>query len=383
MFSGRSATRNPQEEIVLEWNNGKNQITEFKMEGIRVRHAMLVRFLAGLVTASVNKGGNPQGIGIIRDQKTGEIREPGISLNNSEEALVQRLLLADKAREMGLVVDNEAINHFLNQTTGGVLSRNEIQAIRSRELEDRLDENQLFMLLGEHLLAQKMQILIVSGARLTTPGVHWDYFNRMNRRIAASVMPLNVDDYIGEVEDPKESLVNQIYEEFKNIEPSPNSSDPGFKQPMQVALEYLVLDMKALQSKAKGEIGEKQVEEFYNENLDQFKRTQPPPKQTGETEPESESSEDDSFPPSKDADVNVEKTKPNEDLKPDNESQKSSTTAETKNSLVPKTDEQNPRKAIRRPPTPLVDDTNDTPSTDEIPADETTSPEELLCDSGH
>ena len=280
-FFGGRGHPGQEDGTVVHWKGGKK--SESEMANLRAGHMLLLQFLGALANTAVSKGGNPQGIGVERDPQTGMVIHPGIRRDISEPALFQSVLLAAKAREMRLVVDDQAIEHFLRQITGGVLSRGEIQSVRYQVLGDRIDEYQLRVLLREALLAQKVQILASGGALVAAPGISWDYFQRLQRFITADIKPLAVADFVEQTPQPSDDNIEDLYDEYKDEVPNPVAATIGFKRPRRASVEYLAADMKKFQEELKLEITDEEVRKYYEENLDSFKRTRPPDDETQDT----------------------------------------------------------------------------------------------------
>ena len=275
-FFGSPGNPVQEDDTVVQWNRGKKSLREGEMSNLRAVRLMLIQFLGALANTAVAKGGNPQGIGVERNPQNGQVIHPGIRADASEPILLHDYLLAAKAREMGLIVDDQAIEHFIRQLTGGVLSRGEIQAIRHQVLADRIDENQLRVMLREALLAQKVQVLASSGAVVASPGIGWEYFQRLRRYVTADILPLAVTDFIDQTPDPSNENIEDLYDEFKDEVPDAFAATIGFKRPRRVSIEYLAADMKKFHAKIEPQITDDEVLAYYEENLDSFKRTQPP-----------------------------------------------------------------------------------------------------------
>ena len=264
-------------QTVVEWNNnGRKTLDARELHVLRIRHAAVFSFLSRVVNAAIQRSGTPSWAGkSLVNPQTGRIIHPGISPDNSHETLVLKVLLAEKAMELGLEVNDQAIQQFLNQLSGGTLTINELRELRTQVLHDQLDENELFHYLRIELLSQKMLITAGQFNMGTTPGDLWDYYNRLKREITAEIMPLPTNDYVALTRKPAEDEVSKFYDKYKDREPVPGSPDPGFKRPKQVSLEYIVADMRDYQATAGKTITDEQISTYYEENLDEFKRTEP------------------------------------------------------------------------------------------------------------
>jgi hypothetical protein len=63
----------------------------------------------------------------------------------------------------------------------------------------RLTQLQLFEQLRTELRAQNLRMMANSGLLAITPVSAWNYFNRLNRRVEAEMLPLPVDDFVAQV----------------------------------------------------------------------------------------------------------------------------------------------------------------------------------------
>ena len=319
---GLGSDEAPPDDTVVQWNDGKESLDENKMYRKVAKHRQTARFLAILATKAIEKGGKPQGI--ITDRE-GNVIRPGIEFNDSELARLHTILLAEQATRVGLVVDEQAIDRFINQITGGVLTSQEIQDIQQQVLHNRMDNYVLRLVLQEELLSQKMNLLVFQNPRILTPGDSWDFYNRMFRQVTAETVAFSTTDFISKVSGPTDVETKDFYKKYKDQTPNPNSPEPGFSVPRQVAVEFLAADMSVFLEQAKSEITDQQVAEYYQKNKEDFKRPEP-------FVPESTPSDDpDDSPPAG--------PEPPSDPEPDIPNNASSP-------------EDDPRQAVPRPPGP-------------------------------
>ena len=319
---GLGSDEAPPDDTVVQWNDGKESLDENKMYRKVARHRQTARFLAFLATKAIEKGGKPQG---ITTDRQGNVRYPGILVNDSELARLHTILLAEQATRVGLVVDEQAIDRFINQITGGVLTSLEIQDIQQQVLHNRMDNYLLRLVLTEELLSQKMNLLVFQNPRILTPGDSWDFYNRMFRQVTAETVAFSTTDFISEVSGPTDVETKDFYKKYKDQTPNPNSPEPGFSVPRQVAVEFLAADMSVFLEQAKSEITDQQVAEYYQKNKETFKRSEPfVPEPTPSDAPE------DSLPAGPEPPTDPEPDIPNNASSP----------------------EDDPRQAVPRPPGP-------------------------------
>lgn len=74
-----------------------------------------------------------------------------------------------------------------------------------------------------------------------TPDEFYKYFQEQRTTLSVSILPIPVDRFVSEVEkkaQPSETDLRNLFERYKNDEPSPERRQPGFKEPRRVKVEY-------------------------------------------------------------------------------------------------------------------------------------------------
>ncbi len=286
-------------ETVLTWKHGT--LTERELQFERDSHNLTVRFLDALIARTIEKGGTPKGPGLSRDQQ-GRVIEPGIPRSFADRDLVRTMLLAQKAKDVGMKVSDEAIFQFLDTLSDDEVPRSEYGDILSTATGGQFFKLQLFDRLRTELLAQNMRMLSGTGVFAMSPfsmspGLAWDYFNRLNRRVKIEALPLPVSDFKDKVAgQPTDAQIKQLYEDGKNRYFDPYSSEPGFKQRRKIAFEYLKADFEDFLAKEMAAITDEQIKEYYEENKSDFKAVELPStdeemSESGGDETESEETE--------------------------------------------------------------------------------------------
>ncbi len=104
LSGGGPGGREQPAEIVLTWKHGK--VSGNDLYSQRVRHNMALEFLSEVVNETVRREGTPKGPGVYRDQ-FGRYN-PGITVAENDEALVQKMLLRHAVTDR-LVVDHSEL----------------------------------------------------------------------------------------------------------------------------------------------------------------------------------------------------------------------------------------------------------------------------------
>ncbi|MCC7085911.1 MAG: hypothetical protein IT427_12990 [Pirellulales bacterium] len=199
------------------------------------------------------------------------------------------MLLAKRAEQVGLTVSDDAINAFLRNWTRGKLSDPEIaQIVHSIPYGNgRLDQTVLFDTLRWGLEAvyagqafmgplnrQTMYGPIFAG---DTPAERWRYYCQVNRKATAEIYPVVVADFLSEIPDPTESVLQQFYEQHKDKEPDPRTGEPAFKLPYRAKFQYFKANFDQLVAEEKPKIAEQEIKDYYETNKDRdFRKKQLP-----------------------------------------------------------------------------------------------------------
>jgi|GEM_PF-2472572 hypothetical protein len=74
-----------------------------------------------------------------------------------------------------------------------------------------------------------------------TPDEFYRYFQEQRTTLSVSLLPISVTNFVAEVKkkmQPTEADLRNLYERYKNDEPSPARRQPGFKEPRRIKVEY-------------------------------------------------------------------------------------------------------------------------------------------------
>ncbi len=237
--------------VVFTWTGG--EVTEQELAQMRQAHKICAEFVQGIMQATIKKEAKPHGM--------------PIQMRADEDSIVETLLLAEKARKMGVVIDDAALKTYLADLSGYALSDTEINEIADQATQRQFSTKRLLDQLRHELLAQHARVLLTSDFR-TQPislGEAWDYHNRLYRRVSVEAYPISVDDYLDKVSgSPTEAEKLKMFDKFKLNDPDPESSDPGFYRPGKMAFDYLKIDFAPFLEKAQKEITEEQIKAEYD-----------------------------------------------------------------------------------------------------------------------
>ncbi len=207
---------------------------------------------------------NDQNLNRFAQFKQGELLREGLLLPPSETSVVQGMVAARRAEELGLTVSNERINRLILRVSQDVVTREEISGIL-RSMNIRISEQQLFDIIRPELLANDLLYFISSGTQTnTTPAQRWDYFLRSRRKTTAELVAVNVDDFLDQVPDPSEKELLAYFNAHKEEYPRADSPEPGFRQPERRAFEYFKAEFEHFYDE--DAITDEEVAEYYEAN---------------------------------------------------------------------------------------------------------------------
>ena len=204
-------------------------------------------------------------------------------LGADDRALVETWLLVQHAEELGVVVDDPAVNSFIEEVTEGAVSQTDLigsgGADRGLLGQLELPESQLFRLLKYEITALRLRRLVLTGLMPMTPGERWDYYQRLHRNMSIELAEVPTERFVASVNDPDEATLKKFFDKYKEKENIPESPEPGFRVPKQIAVEYFKVDYDHL-----FEPGE--LEKYYEEHKEEFKRESLPAVKPSDPAPE-------------------------------------------------------------------------------------------------
>ena len=262
----------PQNPAVVSTQYGT--LREADLQRMVQMRSILNQFLMRAYELAYTAGGRPTAFPLMRQDARGAV---------GEELVVRQMLMARRAEELGFHVSDQAINQYLQQLTGGVVSSDQLrQVVQGAHVGNRpVTMDTIFEALREEMLASELEKTYeVSTA--VTPAQSWEFFTRLNDRLVAEVMPVPVEDFIGEVPDPSEAELQAFYNEYKDRYLLPDlasgvelqSATPGFRQPPRARFTYVKADYDEIVDRSAAEISAEEVAEYYEANKRQFVRPQ-------------------------------------------------------------------------------------------------------------
>jgi hypothetical protein len=89
---------------------------------------------------------------------------------------------------------------------------------------------------------------------LVTPYDFWNYYRNNRTTIKVAVLPIPVESFLDKTpaQPPSEKVLKNLFDEYKAVEPTPESSTPGFKDPHRIKIEYVVANPESEYYKTRG-----------------------------------------------------------------------------------------------------------------------------------
>ena len=204
-----------------------------------------VNLLRELLSGNQQAGGNQQAANI-----TGAVEN--ILGDDTDDTAIERWVYARTAEAMGVAIDDKAVNDLLTQMTMGVSEPQKLIEGVLHGVRGGITQPQLFTIMREQLLAIRLMQLGHQyddwAGNTATQGERWDYFKRFHQKAAVEVAVLQPSSYVKDVKDPTADELKQFLDKYKEVEPSPDSPQPGFRVPRKVKIEYLESDPESYES---------------------------------------------------------------------------------------------------------------------------------------
>lgn len=245
--------------IAVTWKDGA--IREAELDRAVAMRTVVNRFLAESAMAA---GRDPSQLPLFAD---------------SEEQVVRSMMLAKEAAANGLVVSDSAINDFLGQWTNNLVRPDQFRDIIAglRLGPMGVSQRDVFDALRTELAARNMFLLFQTGFSGDPPGWRWDYFRRLEQQAVVEAVPVVVESVAAEVAEPSVGELRTFFDRYKDELPEPRSIDPGFREPHRVKYQYLVAKREVFVDKAKADVTEADIADYYGKNKETMFRERPKP----------------------------------------------------------------------------------------------------------
>jgi hypothetical protein len=270
-----------QDEVVVKWDG--TELRQSRLQAIGVSRQIGHRALIELQNAAMQKGAFPrfqQQLAFMqRINPGGFLNRPRMIFTGGDLTplgTVRSLVLAQRAAEIGMVVPDTQIHEYLRGVTDGKLTYEEMRSILVGGKKSRypMSMKSIFDVLRHEMLADKMFEEFFRGTLAMPYAQQLDYFSRSNRQIEAEVIEIPVSQFVQQVADPSELQLQEYFDKYKFQTPLFDniagviyeSSDPGFKLPHRVSVEYVKAGVDEMITQVYDDVTDEEIAAYYEEN---------------------------------------------------------------------------------------------------------------------
>jgi hypothetical protein len=202
----------------------------------------------------------------------------------TEQALAENWMLAKRARQLGIVISDEAVIHELRGRVAGLQEDRVRQIIESTGV----GQQQLVEAFRGHLLAQRLRQMFQLSLFGSTPAQRWADYQKLHRQATVEVAVLPVAAFVAKTPDPDEKTLREYFDRFKDRPFDPVSPEPGFREPYRATINYFKAECdKFLDPKS---VTDEEIAKYYEEHKsDYIKRELPKVEESAKPEAKPES----------------------------------------------------------------------------------------------
>jgi len=254
---GREDSR--EKEVVATWKGG--DITRVDLDLMEQRHFQAQRFLGELRKKAEEKKGEPVNsialpISMIQDGKREMI----------DDQLITRYLMAERAKEEGMVVSDGMVNDYIAMFSGDIgFSNNDLESINAVANNRYCSLQAVRERLKTELAANQMQICARSAIPFVpNPVEAMELYGRTMEQIECEVLPIEVEKFVSKVTgQPPAAEIKKLYEQGKFEFPDPTGERPGFKIGRKLNLQYFIADYQTYLQNEMNKLSDEDVQKEY------------------------------------------------------------------------------------------------------------------------
>ncbi|AMV39748.1 hypothetical protein [Planctomyces sp. SH-PL62] len=185
-----------------------------------------------------------------------------------ERDLIDALILEKEAVRLGMPADPITGRDWLKARTGGQLNREMFEMLYSRFSSEISQEDLLADLANQVRIAKVRSLL---GRPPITPYDVYQSYRGQTERVADKLVEIPVENFVGQVGEPSQADLQELYEKYKDVLPDPASETPGFKVPRQVQVEFVSLDGGARARELRDKMTDSELQAYYENHKSEFK----------------------------------------------------------------------------------------------------------------
>ncbi|MBN8605212.1 MAG: hypothetical protein J0M26_29720, partial [Planctomycetes bacterium] len=130
LYMGDSQSTANEGPVVVSWRGG--QLRQLELVRLAQAKGQTINFLAQVGNEVIKRNGMPNVPGFRYDFQNNQIQSLGISGFNNELSVARTKILFEKARAMGVVFDDVAIDTFVSDFVNNKLSKKELSEIMDK-----------------------------------------------------------------------------------------------------------------------------------------------------------------------------------------------------------------------------------------------------------
>ncbi len=272
-------------EVAVSWNGG--QLTEQQLSQLVMHRRILAQFQQAVYeigTRSAYEAGVSEAE--LQNLRVQPLALPATSEEGVERDVVITKLVAEAASKSGMVVTNEMISDYLLNLGRSRVSKDQMRGLMSQINAGggaRASIEFVFELLREAMLARNYQMSYAYAVSTVLPQERWADWKKFNDQITLEAVPVPVADFVSQVGEPTDAELQELFEEFKDREPSPDilrdygnlelpSPNPAFTVPRKVTLQFVKADFQKMADDREDDVTAEEIQKYYDENKDLFIR---------------------------------------------------------------------------------------------------------------
>ncbi len=166
------------------------------------------------------------------------------------EDLLEFLIWRHQADELGIQLTVADIRSEIERETLGQLTQKNKDELDGLLRRDQRGTQQLANALGDEFRVRLAKAALLGDDPGTsirvpapvTPYEFWQFFRKNRTEVSAMLLPIPVQDFVAKVEEkPTEADLKTLFTKYKDVEYTPDSSTPAFKQPRLVQVEWVAI----------------------------------------------------------------------------------------------------------------------------------------------
>ncbi|WP_165226897.1 hypothetical protein [Aquisphaera insulae] len=184
--------------------------------------------------------------------------------------LVDAMILEQEADRLGIPATPEMGREWLSQFAqrGRGRMTNELFNSLYARFSNEVSEEHLLSDIANQVRISKVRDLL--GSPIVTPYDVFRAYRDQNERVAAKLVEVPVESFLGKVGEPSAAEVQSLYDKYKDVLPDPARETPGFKVPRQVQAEILSIDAKALARDLQAKVTEADLRTYYENHKSEY-----------------------------------------------------------------------------------------------------------------